>query len=111
MAVSRSSSEKFSMGTVPTMLRVTSLRSFVSRHSRSCIVTSVPARRTACEYALQRVRKYCQPSVVPPAAISGRRTGVGLGLAAWLCINIWPLSIAAVTIGAVSGWVAKVQPG
>lgn len=79
MVVSKSASEKSSIGKGSTMFLVTSLRSFGSRHSRSWMDTSV---RTACEYARHLVRKYCQPSVVPPArrdlwSADGRGLGSG----------------------------------
>ena len=100
-----------SMGVGPTAFLVTSRLRFASRHSSSWMLVSASVSLTAVEYVLHLVRKYCQPSVVPPAEISGLRTGVGLGRLVWLWASMWPLIRAATTAGSVPPGTSYGQPG
>lgn len=48
--------------------------------------------------------------MVPPGVISGRRTGAGLALGAFVCTEAWVVNTAAATTGGMSAAVAKSQP-
>ena len=102
MAARSSASGLSSMGVGPLVVLVRSRRRFGSRHSSSCMPRSVPVSLDALEYVLHRVLKYCHPSDVSPAAISGRSTGFGFTELAWLWSTLtWASRSATTTAGSV----------